>query len=100
MAAQRGRKVDDPAEADTAAPEPEQEEVPPGPIAPEPDPVPEETEEPEATIGLLNPGSSSVIYNSEGQSIGAGERIGVAEIDEVGQAALDRGYLTRLETNP
>lgn len=69
-------------------PEPE---TPVAPVAPEPDPEPAETPKPAHT--LLNPGTASCVYNTQGQSLGGGECVDVDEIDEVGQAALDRGYL-------
>ncbi|HZE02610.1 MAG TPA: hypothetical protein VE155_12680 [Pseudonocardiaceae bacterium] len=42
---------------------------------------------------LINPHRSGVVYDLEGHSIGGGERVEIAQLDEVGQAALDRGHL-------
>lgn len=80
------------------------------PIAPEPGPPVEETpvvppegdpeteppaEEPTDKITLVNPGNSAVVYSLDGRMLGGGESAEVEEIDEVGQAAIDRGYLMR-----
>lgn len=79
------------------------------PIPPEPDPPVEQTpvvppeddtepppvEEPTDKITLVNPGNSAVVYSLDGRMLGGGESAEVEEIDEVGQAAIDRGYLMR-----
>lgn len=74
-------------------PEPEQD-VPP--VAPEADPEPE-PEEPAGEITLLNPGTTAVVYSEDGRMIGGGERLKLDAVDAVGQAALDRGYLRRVD---
>lgn len=63
-----------------------------GPIKPEPDPEPEEP----STDGkheLLNPGTTAVTYDREARQVSPGETVTVDEIDEVGQAAVERGFL-------
>ena len=42
---------------------------------------------------LINTGRSGVVYDTEGHSIGGGERVTVTEVDAIGQAAVDRGRL-------
>jgi hypothetical protein len=43
---------------------------------------------------LVNSGQTGVVYDTAGHTIGGGERIPLdGELDEVGRAAVDRGYL-------
>lgn len=75
-------------------PEPDAEDAPPTPVvAPEPDPKPEADTPAKGGHRLLNPGTSSVTYDADSHQAAPGEVVTVDEIDEVGQAALDRGYL-------
>lgn len=75
-------------------PEPDPEDATPTPVvAPEPDPEPEPDTPAEGGHQLLNPGTSAVTYDADSHQAAPGEVVTVAEIDEVGQAALDRGYL-------
>jgi len=47
---------------------------------------------------LLNSGRTGVVYDSTGRSLGGGERLEIDDgLDEVGQAAVDRGFLTVVE---
>jgi hypothetical protein len=79
-------------------PEPDPEDAPPVDKV-EPEPEGEPAAEESGKIGLLNPGTTSIVYSADGRSIGGGERAEVDEVDEVGQAAIDRGYLMRTESN-
>lgn len=42
---------------------------------------------------LINTGRSGVTYDDAGHSLGGGERIDVDRVDDVAQAAIDRGQL-------
>jgi hypothetical protein len=42
---------------------------------------------------LINPGKAGVVYTDAGDSLGGGERVEVAEVDDVGRTALDTGQL-------
>lgn len=42
---------------------------------------------------LINPGRSGVVYDSEGHTLGGGERLEVDGIDDVAKAAIDSGHL-------
>lgn len=46
---------------------------------------------------LINPGSAGVVYNVDGKSLGGGEAITVEGLDDVGKAAVDRGYLLTMK---
>jgi hypothetical protein len=46
---------------------------------------------------LVNPYRSGVVYDVEGHSLGGGERVEAAQLDEVGQAAVDNGHLILAE---
>jgi hypothetical protein len=49
---------------------------------------------PPNTVTLVNPGTSGVVYDVEGHSLGGGERVTVPyPLDRVGQKAVNRGYL-------
>jgi hypothetical protein len=77
---------------------PEQDDKPaPAPIAPEKDTAADDDTEPSGTVGLLNPGGSTVVYTEDGRSLGGGERARVEEIDPVGRAAIARGYLVETD---
>ena len=43
---------------------------------------------------LLNSTRAGVVYDDAGHSLGGGERMQIDSLDEVGQAAVDAGYLT------
>lgn len=43
---------------------------------------------------LLNSTRAGVVYDGAGHSLGGGERLEIDALDEVGQAAVDAGYLT------
>jgi hypothetical protein len=87
----------------TDAVAPEQDppvEQPVDPIAPEPDaPVKDDDgETPEqGSFTILNPGTSSVAYTEDARQIEPGQRITVTDLDEAGQAALDRGYIVKID---
>lgn len=87
--------------ADAVAPEqdPPAEETP-APVPPEPDAddSPKDGEQPEeGTFKILNPGTTSVVYTEDGKQIAAGEKLDVTDLDEAGQAALDRGYIVKID---
>jgi len=42
---------------------------------------------------LINPGSSGVVYDKAGHSLGGGESVTVDGIDAVGRAAVAAGWL-------
>lgn len=48
-------------------------------------------------IVLFNPEQSPTVFDKEGRTVGGAERVEVAELDEVGQAAVDAGLLVREE---
>lgn len=76
-------------------PEPDPEPGETGqPVPPEPEPQPVVDEGP-GKITLVNPTTSAVIYTTDGRQLGGGESVQVDEVDEVGQVAIERGYLTR-----
>lgn len=62
-----------------------------GPIAPEPDEPAEE--KPKGKHTLLNPGTTAVTYDSEARQVAPGDTVEVDEIDDVGAAAIERGFL-------
>lgn len=75
-------------------PEPDAPDAPEVPvIAPEPDPAPEPDAPAEGGHRLLNPGTTAVTYDGEGRQAAPGETVTTEEIDEVGTAAIERGYL-------
>lgn len=52
---------------------------------------------PKTHMLLLNSGRAGVVYTTAGAQLGGGERITVTGLDAVGQAAVDRGYLSLVE---
>lgn len=98
MAAPR-KKAD--ASTESVAPEqdpPPAEETPAVPPEPEPDDTPKDGEQPEeGTFKILNPGTTAIVYTEDGKQIAAGEKLDMTDLDEAGQAALDRGYIVKID---
>lgn len=46
---------------------------------------------------LLNSGRAGVVYTSTGLQLGGGDLVEIDGLDDVGQAAVDRGYLSVVE---
>jgi len=46
---------------------------------------------------LLNSGRTGVVYDLAGHSLGGGERLPIEGLDEVGKAAVRKGFLTVVE---
>lgn len=69
------------------------------PVPPESDEAtpPDGGEPGEGKIKILNPGTTAVTYSADARQIAAGERLEVEELDEVGEAALDRGYIVKID---
>lgn len=85
---------------DAVAPEqdPPVEETPAVPPELDADDSPKDGEQPEeGTFKILNPGTTSVVYTEDGKQIAAGEKLDVTDLDEAGQAALDRGYIVKID---
>lgn len=51
------------------------------------------TKKSSSKVSLYNPGNSPVVYTKTGHVLGGDERAEVDSLDEVGQRAVDHGYL-------
>jgi hypothetical protein len=87
MPAQQRKKT-----ADAVAPEPDPEEGTEAPqVKPEADPA-EKTQE-KGKHSLLNPGNTTITYTADGKQLDPGVSVEVDELDDVAEAAIERGYL-------
>jgi hypothetical protein len=91
------------AKADSVGPEQDPPVEPGDQVAPEPDegatggPEDGAGENGKDKVKILNPGTTAVTFSTDGRQIAAGERLEIDKLDEVGQTALDRGYIVKID---